>query len=212
MTTDDLITSLSSEASSVRPDLVRRDALAGLAGGGLLATLGFAGLWGVRPDLGQALADPFLAVKSVLPALLSAICLPLLLSLARPAGRSRAGSVLWLLPVALAAAMGLTLLVTAPEQRLAEFLGSSLGACLSSIPAVAAPILAGLLLGLRQGAPEHPSRCGAAAGLVAGGAGAAIYSLYCPETSPLFYGAWYLLAVGIVAGLGAIAGRLVLKW
>ena len=211
MTTDDLIASLSADASSVRPGLLRRGVLAGLGAGGLVAVLAFTAFWGLRPDLGQLLA-PFLALKSVLPALLAAVGAPLLLALARPAGRSRAGLLIWALPVVLAGLGVVAFSTTPPADRIPEFLGSSIATCLSSIPMLSAPILAGLLLGLRRGAPEHPARCGAAAGLVAGGAGAALYSLYCTEDSPLFYGTWYVLAIALVAGLGAIAGRRMLTW
>ena len=211
MTTDDLIASLSADASPVRPGLLRRGVLAGLGLGGLLAGLGFVAFWGVRPDLGQILT-PFLALKSLLPALLAVMSVPLVLAHARPAGQSRAGSLIWGLPVCLAGLAGLAFVVTPPGDRMAEFLGSSIATCLSSIPMLAAPILAGLLLGLRRGAPEHPARCGAVAGLTAGSAGAALYSLFCTEDSPLFYGTWYVLAIALVAGLGAIAGRRLLRW
>jgi hypothetical protein len=211
MTTDDLIMSLSADASPVRSGLLRRGVLAGLGLGGLLAVLGFAAFWGVQPDLGQVLA-PFLALKSVLPALLAVIGVPLVLAHARPGGKSRAGSVIWGLPMFLAGLAGLAFVVTPSVDRRAEFLGSSIATCLSSIPMLSAPILAGLLLGLRRGAPEHPARCGAVAGLVAGGAAAALYSLYCTEDSPLFYGTWYVLAIAAVAGLGAIAVRRLLRW
>lgn len=211
MTTDDLIMSLRADALPVRSGFLRRGVLAGLGLGGLLAVLGFAAFWGVRSDLGQVLA-PYLALKSVLPAFLAVIGVPLVLAHARPGGKSRAGSVIWVLPVFLTGLAGLAFMVTLPGDRMAEFLGSSIVTCLSSIPMLSVPILAGLLLGLRRGAPEHPARCGAVAGLVAGGAGAALYSLYCTEDSPLFYGTWYALAIAAVAGLGAVAGRRLLRW
>lgn len=212
MTTDDLIASLSAEASPIRPGFLRRGVLAGLAGGGLATLLTFAAFWGLRPDLAQALAVPVLAAKSALPALLALLGLPLVLSRARPGGRSRLGSLIWALPLALAAIVAVAFVATPPTARLPEFLGASIGPCLASIPALSAPILAGLLTGLRRGAPEHPARCGALAGLAAGGAGAAIYSLHCIEDSPLFYGTWYVLAIALVAGLGALAGRWLLRW
>ncbi len=211
MTTDDLIMSLSADASPVRTDILRRGMLAGLGTGGLLAVLGFAAFWGVRPDLGENLA-PFLALKSLLPALLAVMGVPLVLALARPAGQSRAGSLIWGVPVFLAGLGILAFMLTPPGDRMAEFLGSSIATCLSSIPVLSAPVLVGLLLGLRRGAPEPPARCGAAAGLVAGGSAAALYSLYCTEDSPLFYGTWYVLAIALVVGLGAIAGPRMLRW
>lgn len=211
MTTNDLIMSLSADASPVRPGILRRGMLVGLAAGGLLAVLFFAAFWGVRPDFGQVQA-PFLILKSILPALLAMIGFPLLLARARPGGQSGAGSLIWALPVFTVGLAALAALVTPPGDWMAEFLGSSIATCLSSIPILSAPILAGLLLGLRRGAPEHPARCGAVAGLVAGGTGAALYSLYCIEDSPLFFGTWYVLAIALVGGLGAFAGHRMLRW
>ena len=65
---------------------------------------------------------------------------------------------------------------------------------------------------LRQGAPEHPALAGAAAGLLAGAIGAALYATHCPDDSPLFVAAWYSLAIGFVVALGAVAGARLLRW
>jgi hypothetical protein len=84
--------------------------------------------------------------------------------------------------------------------------------CLKSIPFLAAAPLVAVLLALRQGAPEQPALAGAAAGLFAGAIGAACYATHCPDDSPLFVAAWYTLAIGLVAAIGAIAGRRLLRW
>ncbi len=54
--------------------------------------------------------------------------------------------------------------------------------------------------------------CGAAAGLLAGAIGAALYATHCPDDSPLFVATWYTLAIGFVVGLGALAGSRLLRW
>jgi hypothetical protein len=72
--------------------------------------------------------------------------------------------------------------------------------------------LAAALFCLRQGAPEHPARAGAATGLLAGAIGAALYATHCPDDSPLFVAAWYTLAIGIVAAIGAVSGSRLLRW
>ena len=89
---------------------------------------------------------------------------------------------------------------------------SSIDICGRAIVALSVPMLAGLLIALRRGAPVHPTRCGALAGLAAGAFAATIYSLFCTEDSPLFYAVWYSLAIGAVAGLGALLGRMQLRW
>ena len=53
---------------------------------------------------------------------------------------------------------------------------------------------------------------GAAAGFLAGAIGAALYATHCPDDSPLFVAAWYSLAIGFVAALGAVAGSRLLRW
>jgi hypothetical protein len=65
---------------------------------------------------------------------------------------------------------------------------------------------------LRSGASTRPALTGAVGGLLAGAAAAAVYSLHCTEDSPLFYAFWYLLAVVVVAAIGAAAGSRVLRW
>ncbi len=91
-------------------------------------------------------------------------------------------------------------------------MGHSISIRLTSIPVLSAQILVGALVALRRGAPEHPDRCGAVAGLVAAGFGAAIYSLFCIDDSPLFYGVWYTLSILFVTLIGAVAGRSLLRW
>ena len=50
------------------------------------------------------------------------------------------------------------------------------------------------------------------AGIVAGGFGAAIYSLFCTEDAPIFWGVWYSLGILAVAFLGRAAGGRALRW
>jgi hypothetical protein len=53
---------------------------------------------------------------------------------------------------------------------------------------------------------------GAAAGLLAGGLGAVLYAIHCPDDSPLFVALWYVPAVALVVLAGAAAGSRVLRW
>jgi hypothetical protein len=65
---------------------------------------------------------------------------------------------------------------------------------------------------LRRAAPVRPGVTGALLGLAVGAGVAAGYALYCTEDSPLFFMLWYSLAIGIVAGCGAILGLRFLRW
>ena len=73
-------------------------------------------------------------------------------------------------------------------------------------------ILAAMLFILRDGAPLRPALAGAAAGLAAGGLGAALYAAHCTDDSPLFVAAWYGVAIAAVAAAGALAGARWLRW
>jgi hypothetical protein len=69
-----------------------------------------------------------------------------------------------------------------------------------------------MLAALRTGAPRSATIAGAVAGLVAGGAGATLYALHCHDDSPLFLALWYALSVALVALVGALLGRWLLRW
>jgi hypothetical protein len=77
---------------------------------------------------------------------------------------------------------------------------------LAFIPLVVAAPLIALLAGLRVAAPLNPPLAGALAGPLAGALGAVLYATHCPDDSPLFAVVWDLLAIGFIAGLGALAG------
>jgi hypothetical protein len=47
---------------------------------------------------------------------------------------------------------------------------------------------------------------------ICGAIGAALYATHCPDDSPLFVAAWYSLAIGFTAAIGALAGSRLLRW
>jgi hypothetical protein len=61
-------------------------------------------------------------------------------------------------------------------------------------------------------APTRLALAGAAAGLLSGSIGAAVYALHCPEMAPPFLGIWYLAGMLIPAAAGMVAGPRVLRW
>jgi hypothetical protein len=65
---------------------------------------------------------------------------------------------------------------------------------------------------LRHGAPTRPAFAGAVAGLAAGGLAATLYAAHCTDDSPLFVATWYTIAIAVLAGLGALGGRLFARW
>jgi hypothetical protein len=126
---------------------------------------------------------------------------------------SRAGFLWLLLPAAiLLTGLGLELSQAPRSSWPARFWGGNPLACFLCITALSLPILAAVLLALREGAPAQPRLCGAAAGLLSSGIAAALYTLHCPENSLLFIAFWHVLAVLAVTLVGALAAERILRW
>ena len=131
--------------------------------------------------------------------------------LARPDGR-----IVWPLLAAAALlliALGLgTMNWMRADWAMPELMGSTAMVCPWLITLTGAPVLAVLLAVLRTMAPRSSAMAGFAAGLIAGGFGAAVYSFYCGETSMMFMAVWYSLGIFLLGTLGAVLGRLLLRW
>ena len=212
MKTGDLIRALAADNEVRAMPLGRALALALIPGVAIALGLHFAVL-GLRPHLLTLLGEPRLLFKLSLTFLLAALCGALVSRIARPGADIRRISRLLAIVPALLAAAGLAELLAIPAAEWGQRLvGTNAIFCLKSIPFLAASPLVAVLLALRQGAPEHPALAGAAAGLFAGAIGAACYATHCPDDSPLFVAAWYTLAIGFVAAIGAAAGRRLLRW
>jgi len=210
--TGDLIRALAAD-SEVHPRPPGRAlALALIPGVAIALGLHFAVL-GLRPYLLTLLGEPRLLFKLCLTVLLAVLSGALVSRIARPgAGIRRIILLLAIVPALLAAASLAELLAVPAAEWGQRLVGTNAKACLASIPLLAAAPLVAALLALRQGAPEHPALAGAAAGLFAGAIGAACYATHCPDDSPLFVAAWYTLAIGFVAAIGAAVGRRLLRW
>ncbi|TIX68816.1 MAG: DUF1109 family protein, partial [Mesorhizobium sp.] len=93
-----------------------------------------------------------------------------------------------------------------------RLIGSNLVICLTFIPLIGIGPLAIFLAVLRYGAPTRPVLAGTVAGLLAGGLAATFYAAHCFDDSPLFVATWYTIAIAILAALGALSGRLLVRW
>ena len=82
----------------------------------------------------------------------------------------------------------------------------------ASVAALSVPMFVALLWAMKGLAPTRPALAGAAAGLLAGAGAALVYALHCTETSLVFVGVWYVLGMFIPAVLGALIGRIALRW
>lgn len=210
MKTDDLIAAL---AADTLPRLtVGQRLLRALPAAFAISLAGFLMFRGLRPDLGQALASAAV-LKTVIPLILGLLAGALALGLARPGARP----VMWTGAVAGLAALLLAWFLTALSDDASMGLAASLAKpslviCLTTLPALAVPLLAAVLWALSAGAPLHPGRAGAAGGLAAGALAAALYSLYCDQDAALFVLPAYGAAVLLVTLAGALAGARVLRW
>lgn len=209
MKTDELIRALAADGADPPIPMTRHLGRA-LPAGLIAAAVLFALALGPRADIASAVQEPRFLFKFAVTLLLAGSAALAALQLARPEGRMPllmlAGPVVLLLGV-------LGELAAMPASTWApRLLGNNARVCLIAIPLLSLPVLAAGLLALRQGAPSRPALAGAVAGLLAGGLAATLYAAHCADDSPLFVATWYTLAVGVVAGLGALAGQRLLRW
>jgi hypothetical protein len=181
---------------------------------GLAASVALYGLLlGPRPDVAAACGTVRFWLKFVDSFAFALPTVLLTLRLVRPDAKPRALA-LWLLApfILLAAGVVVELLVVPRSEWMSRLMGATALHCTITIPMLAAPILAALIVALRAGAPLYPVLTGAMAGAAAAGVGALVYASSCPGDSPLFVATWYPLATLICMGVGALAGRRFLAW
>jgi hypothetical protein len=209
--TEDLIHALAEDNASIPPAITQRFVIFALLGG-LAAGLVFALILTPRPDLSAVIVTPRVAFKFFIVLTLIGAAGTLAFRMMRPEARSSLWSALApaLALLAFGVAAELIVLPRAVWQPL--LMGSNALTCLMLVPMLSLPALGCILAGLRYGASSHPRLSGTAAGLLAGGMGAALYAMHCPDDSPLFITAWYGLSIAIVATLGAVLGTRVLRW
>lgn len=211
MKTDDVVRALVADRVTAPPVHVTL-AAALLLGGAMSAAL-FAILLGPRDDVVVAVGDPRFLLKFVETIALAATAAGAVLALARPGRRpGRRLVALLVAPAILATVVAVELAIVSPAQWTAQAIGSNSMVCLINVPLLAAPVLVAALIALRGGAPTRPMLAGAVAGLMAGGLGATLYAAHCTDDSPLFVAVWYAIAIAGVAAVGALAGRLALRW
>lgn len=167
---------------------------------------------GMRPDFMAATGHPFFVLKFVVTVALVVASVALAARLVRPG--APVARVAWLLaiPVVLVVA-GVAADLAMPQATTwsARLIGSNAMVCLTAIPMLSVPLLIAALIGLRHGAATRPMLTGAVAGLLAGGIAATFYAAHCIDDSPLFVVTWYGIALALVALVGAVAGRWVLR-
>ena len=213
MKTDDLISVLAADTKPVAAGLLRgRLALACLIAA--VAALALVLVWlHMRPDIHIAMRTAAFWIKAGYTLALAACGFALTLRMGRPGARP--GPALTIAPAAFAALAALAaaeLLLMPADQRQGDWLGSSWRVCPFLIVAISAPVYLAAVWALRGMAPTRLRLAGAAAGLLAGGAGASLYGLHCQETAAAFVVTWYSLGVAASVLVGALSGPRLLRW
>ncbi len=209
--TDELIARLSADLKPVRRMAMARLLVGATVVSTVIAILAMLMLLGMRPDMETASATMIYWTKFGYTLALGLLGLAATLVLARPDGRIRWP---WLAAIGLLAAL-LVLAVfqlARAEDMMPLIMGSSIRRALTYIPVLSLPVLFGALLALRRLAPRNPTLAGFAAGIMAGGTGAWVYSFACDEAGMMFLALWYTLGIVIVGALGAVLGRFLLRW
>jgi len=211
MRTDELIRAMAADTAP-RPPVAPVLAVT-LAAVGTAVGLVMLAVLGVNPELGSMMTGPLMLLRQVFPLLLAVAAALVALRLARPgAAPGTARLLLAAAPVVAAAVVLRELMLVPPADWGRAALGRTADSCLLSLALLGLPLLAGGLWALGRGASTRPRASGALAGLLAWAIAATIYALHCTETSPLFYAAWYGLALLGITALGAALGPRLLRW
>ena len=213
MKTSDLIEALAANAAPVKAVAPVRRLLLAAALGAAVALCALV-LWlGLQP-LAPAMRARWFWMKAGYGLVLAIAGGTLLLGLARPGARPR-----WMAVALGSAAIGLMGVMslmdmarTAPQARLALWMGHSWDVCPFRIAVLAIPVFVALVWALRRLAPTRLALSGAVAGLTAGAVASCVYGLYCQETAAPFVATWYTVGIGLCALAGAVLGRRVLRW
>ena len=212
MDTDQLIRTLS-EDNSHRARPVGFALMLALIAAAPVSLLMFFTELGIRPDVMTAMRNPFFDLKFAVTLALAISGIAVSLHLSRPEASLR-GFGWWLLIPAgiLTAGIGGEMMMPQRLPMMTRLVGKNSWVCMTAIPALSLPMLAGALIGLRHGAPSRPAVAGAIAGLLSAGLAATLYASHCTDDSPLFVATWYTIATALVTAIGAMAGSRVLRF
>ena len=170
-------------------------------------------LWiGLRPEISEAMETAPFWIKAGYTFMLGTAGLFAVERLGRPgatAGSSFAVGMVTISVVSVAAAVEIFAAQAADRDQL--WLGSSYLICPWAIVVLSLPLLVAALAILRQLAPTNYLAAGGAAGLMAGGYGACVYSLHCTEYGLPFLATWYTAGVLFVCVIGILLSGL-LRW
>lgn len=212
MDTDQLIRTLAADNSHRSRPVGLALMLALLAAAPVSLLMFFTEL-GIRPDVMTAMRNPFFDLKFAVTIALAISAMVICMHLSRPEASLRGFGWLLLIPAGiLTAGIGGEMMMPQRLPAMTRLVGNNSRVCMAAIPLLSLPILAGALVGLRQGATSRPAVAGAVAGLASAGLAATLYASHCTDDSPLFVATWYTLSTALVTAVGALAGSKLLKY
>jgi hypothetical protein len=212
METDQLIRTLAADNTQRARPVGLVLTLALLAAAPFSLAMFFAAL-GVRPDVMTAMHNPFFDLKFVVTLAMAISAIAVSLHLSRPEATLHNWAWLLLIPAGiLAAAIATEMMLPHHVSMMTRLIGQNSIPCMTAVPLMSLPLLAGALIGLRHGAPARPAVAGAIAGMLSAGLAATLYASHCTDDSPLFVATWYTIATAVVAAIGAFAGSKVLRF
>ena len=213
MQTAELIAQLSAEARPIGPRAAHMRLFAPLAAGAAVSLFAMWAWLGIRPDLSSAAGTWAFWWKFAYTAWIALAGVWLVERLGRPGATSTWPS-RWIAVALLVAAAiaAVQLLMAPPPERTGLLLGASWTVCSRHIVMLSLPVLIAAMAGARQLAPVRPAVCGAAAGILAGAAGAWIYAFHCNESAAPFIAIWYTLGIAAMGALGGVLGKWLLRW
>lgn len=178
-----------------------------------LSAAAFFAMLGPRPDIATAAETYRFLFKFVITITLAASAFGCVRALSRPGVPShKTIACLSAAPAFIAIAVAVELFTLPPGAWLAAMAGTNSMACLTYITLIGIGPLAIFLRTLHYCAPTKPALAGAVAGLLAGGIAATFYAAQCPNDSPLFVATWYTIAIAILAILGSVGARRMVRW
>jgi len=214
ITTPQLIDSLAGGLKPAPQGFVVRRLGLGVAIGASIAVLAVLLAWGLRPDIASAVTSSAFWIKLAYTGGLALAGFAAILRSARPGDRVQpavwAGLVLVILAMAGFAAGALWQAPASAHRTMV--MGSTAAVCPWLIALLAVPTLGGTLWMMRTLAPTQLTLAGALAGLTAGAIAAFVYAFSCDESALPFVLVWYGIGMAVPTVVGAMLGRVALRW
>ncbi len=213
MKTDDLIEALADDVQRIpQGQAAQRVIYCALAG--LLVTL--AAVWltlGFRPDLAAIADEAGFLMRQAYALAVAGFGSLLLLRLGQPAASVRLPVMgLAITALIIVSAVVFEQAALSGSEQMEAWLGQSWRYCSLRVVGISLVATPFVFFAGRRLAPGRPTLAGFAAGLVAGALASSAYAFYCPEATASFLVSWYTLGMLAASAIGAVVGRILLRW